>query len=168
MRSKTSFILLKPYPLKEIDSYSFEFLTDQGLRYVMYFLDYSVMFLDFPKIADQVYMFNIDVIEGLPDETISDERVGRTVLEVFKQFFQKSQNVVVYVCDSMDDRQLARKRKFDIWFWKFNDGLLLKEDDTAVIGDVAIYNSIILHKQNDHLWEIINAYKELNQRAGEK
>jgi hypothetical protein len=126
------------------------------------------MFCDYPEIANQVFMFNIDVIEGVPDEATSDERVGHTVLEVFKLFFEKSENVVVYVCDSMDDRQLARKRKFDIWFWKFNDGSLFKEDDTAVVEGVAIYNSIILHKRNEHLWKIIRAYKELNERAGTK
>jgi Family of unknown function (DUF6169) len=160
--------LLSPYPLKENDEYSFEFVTDQGIRYVIYFLDYSSMFADYPEIAKQVFMFNIDVIEGNPDVGVSDERIGHTVLKVFNLFFQKSQNVAVYVCDTIDERHLSRKRKFDIWFWKFNDGSLLKEDDIAVIDDVEIYNSIILHKKNDRLWEIVRAYKDLNEKASGK
>lgn len=113
-------------------------------------------------------MFNIDVIEGNPDERLPDERIGLTVLQVFNLFFQKSQNVAVYVCDGADGRQLSRKRKFDSWFWRYNDGSLIKEDDIALIEGIEIYNSMILHKQNEYLMEIILAYKELNEKASEK
>ncbi len=160
--------MLKPYPLNEHDEYSFEFVTDQGIHYIVYFLDYSAMFADYPQIARQVYMFNIDVIDGNPDATVSDERIGLTILKVFNMFFKNLQNVAVYVCDSMDDRQLGRKRKFDIWFWKYNDGSLIKEDDLAIVEGVEIYNSMILHKKNIHLKEIILAYKELNEKAADK
>lgn len=160
--------MLSPYLLKEHDEYSFEFVTDQGIRYVLYFLDYSAMFARYPAIAAEVFMFNIDVIEGNPDERLRDDRIGLTVLQVFNLFFQKSQNVAVYVCDSMDNRQLSRKRKFDSWFWRYNDGSLIKEDDIAVIEGNEVYNSMILHKQHSHLREIILAYKELNEKASEK
>lgn len=126
------------------------------------------MFTGYPEIARHIFMFNIDVIKGNPDESVSDDRIGITVLQVISSFFQKSQNVALYVCDSMDNRQLSRKRKFDIWFWKYNDGSLIKEDDIAIIEGVEIYNSMILHKQNEHLREIILAYKELNEKASDK
>jgi hypothetical protein len=126
------------------------------------------MFADYPEIANQIFMFNIDVIKGNPDDSVSDERIGITILQVINSFFQESQNVALYVCDSMDNRQLSRKRKFDIWFWKYNDGSLIKEDDIAIIEGAEIYNSMILHKQNELLREIILAYKELNEKAGEK
>lgn len=160
--------MLIPYLLQEIDEFSYEFVTSQDIRYVVYFLDYSSMFAGYPHIASQVYMFNIDVIEGNPDHGILDDRIGVTILQVFKAFFQKSQNVAVYVCDGIDNRQSARKRKFDSWFWRYNDGSLIKEDDIAVVEGTEIYNSMILHKQNAHLTEIILAYKELNERASEK
>lgn len=157
-----------PYLLEENDPYSFEFVTDQRIRYSVYFLDYSSMFAAYPGIASQTYMFNLDVIKGNPVEGISDERIGVTVLKVFSLFFLNRQNVAVYVCDSLDSRQLARKRKFDIWFWKYNDGSLLKEDDIAVIEGAEIYNSMILHKENKQLTEIILAFKELNEKANDK
>lgn len=72
------------------------------------------------------------------------------------------------MCDSMDDRQYARKRKFDLWFYSYNDGSLIKEDGLAMIEGIEIYNAMILHKQNKQLTEIILAFKELNERAGEK
>jgi hypothetical protein len=55
-----------------------------------------------------------------------------------------------------------------LWFWKYNDGSLLKEDGIALIEGVEIYNSLLLHKKNTKLTEVILAYKELNERAGDK
>ena len=160
--------MLSPYLLQENDEYSYEFLTEQGVRYSIYFIDYSFMFSDYPAIAQNVFSFNIDVLDGNADSSITDDRIGITILEVFRLFFTKLENVVVYVCDSIDDRQLARKREFDLWFWKYNDRSLLKEDGIALIDGVEIYNSLLLHKANKKLVEIILAYKELNERAGDK
>ncbi len=160
--------MLSPYLLQENDEYSYEFLTEQGIRYSIYFLDYGFMFSDYPAIAENVFSFNIDVLNGDTDSSITDDRIGVTILEVFKFFFTRIENVAIYVCDSIDERQLARKRKFDWWFWKYNDGSLLKEDGIAMIEGVEIYNSLLLHKANKRLAEIILAYKELNERAGDK
>lgn len=157
-----------PYKLQENDEYTYEFVTDNGIRYKIYFLDYSYMFADFQKIVSPFYTFNIDVISGDPDITAGDERIALTVLYVFNLFFATIENVAVYVCDSLDERHLARKRKFDLWFWAFNDGLLIKEDGLAVVDGTEIYNSIILHKENKQLIDIIFAFKELNERVGEK
>jgi|ERR1700733_8145028 len=126
------------------------------------------MFSEYPNVAPHVFMFNIDVISGVPDETIADDKIGFTIFQVFNLFFEKIENVAVYVCDMLDERHLARKRKFDLWFWKFNDGSLLKEDGLAVIEGMPIYNSLIVHKSNKHWPDIVLAYNELNQRAGEK
>lgn len=126
------------------------------------------MFSDYPAIAENVFSFNIDVLRGDADKSITDDRIDVTILEVFKLFFTRNENVVVYVCDSIDDRHLARKRKFDLWFLKYNDGSLYKEDGIALIEGVEIYNSLLLHKRNKNLVGIIHAYKELNERVGDK
>jgi hypothetical protein len=125
--------LLSPYQLQENDENSYEFITNQGIKYAVYFLDYSYMFSDYPLIADNIYSFNIDVVEGNWDYASIDEKIGVTIVEIFRLFFERVKNVAVYVCDSTDDRHLARKRKFDWWFWKYSDGSILKEDGIAVI-----------------------------------
>lgn len=126
------------------------------------------MFSDYPLIADNIYSFNIDVVEGNWDYTSTDEKIGVTIVEIFRLFFESVKNVAVYVCDSTDDRHLARKRKFDWWFWKYSDGSILKEDGIAVIEDVEILNSLLIHKSNPNLTEIILAYKTINERANDK
>ena len=126
------------------------------------------MFSDYPLIAKSIYSFNIDVIDGDAGFAKSDERIGLTIVEIIKNFFLGRENVAVYVCDSADTRHLARKRKFDFWFWKYNDGTIIKEDDIAVVEDVQILNSLIIHKNNPSLSEIILAFKELNEKVNEK
>jgi len=160
--------LLSPYPLQEADSFSYQFTTDTGITYHVYFLDYSYMFSDYPELSGNVYSFNIDVIENNTDITVADERIGLTVVEVFRIFFSRVENVSVYVCDSSDERHLARKRKFDFWFWKYNDGSILKEDGVAVVDDMEILNSLLVHRNNPRCAEIIFAFKDLNARAGDK
>jgi dihydroxyacetone kinase DhaKLM complex PTS-EIIA-like component DhaM len=126
------------------------------------------MFADYTHITCPLYSFNIDAIEGDPDATTGDDRVGATVSEIMNVFFSKKNNVAVYVCDSLDERQYARKRKFDLWFYSYNDGTLIKEDGLAIVEGAEIYNAMLLHKQNEQLTEVILAFKELNERAGDK
>lgn len=158
--------MLSPYPLQENDEYSYEFITDAGIKYKIYFLDYSYLFDVYTHINCPIYSFNIDAIEGDPDDSPGDDRVGATVSEVMNLFFLTVDNVVVYVCDSIDNRQLARKRKFDLWFYSYNNGSLIKQDGVAVVEGTEIYNSILLHKHNQQFTDIISAFMDLNERGG--
>lgn len=160
--------MLSPYNLTEPDNFSYEFVTDNDIHYSVYFLDYSYMFVDYPVIASNIFTFNIDVIKGNTASVLADERTGITIVEVFKRFFNRKENIAVYICDSLDERQAARKRKFDYWFWKYNDGSILKEDGIAIIEDVQIFNSLLILKNNPQCTEFIFAFKELNERAGDK
>ncbi len=81
--------MLSPYQLTEADDLSYQFNTSQHVKYHIFFLDYSYMFADYPRIAGNIYSFNIDVIEGDSNAVISDERIGLTIVEVFKIFFKR-------------------------------------------------------------------------------
>ena len=160
--------MLSPYPLSEADNFSYQFITDAEVTYHVYFLDYGYMFADYPDLSDNVYSFNIDVIDGIAGIFTADERIGQTVVEILRLFFSRVENVTVYVCDSSDERHMSRKRKFDFWFWKYNDGSIIKEDGVAVVEDVEVLNSMLLHRNNPHCAEIIFAFKDLNARVGDK
>jgi hypothetical protein len=126
------------------------------------------MFSDYPNIVSPIYALNIEALEGNPDDSLRDDRIGITVSKILNLLFSKIENVIVYVCDSVDRRQYARKRKFDIWFYMYNDGSIIKEEGLALIEGVEIYNTLLIHKKNQQIKEIILAFKELNERANEK
>ncbi|MDX2047030.1 MAG: DUF6169 family protein [Chitinophagaceae bacterium] len=160
--------MLSPYLLQEADQFSYLFITDKGITYHVYFLDYSYMFADYPGISNNVYSFNIEVMDGDADTSVADERIGLTVVEVLRLFFRRIENVSVYVCDFADERHLARKRKFDFWFWKYTDGTIIKEDGVAMAEGKELLNSLLLHRNNPQYTEIISAFKDLNARAWDK
>lgn len=156
------------YPLLIKDEFTFEFIATSGIKYEAYFFSYDFMFSDYPKIQSPIFTFNIEPLEGNPDLVPLDDKIGATVAEIFRLFFIQFQNVIVYVCESVDNRQLARKRKFDQWFWAFNDGSLIKEDRMAIVEGVEIYNTLLIHKNNHQLIEIIKAFNDLNSKSNEK
>lgn len=158
---------MTPYPFTHRGEWSFEFVTNSGTIYNATFFDYDYLFPEFPEFAKTIYSFTLDIVKG-DGEHLLDERIGLTVVEIFRNFFKEHQNVMIYVCDSSDDRHFARKKKFDFWFWKYNDGSILKVDSIAVIENVEIYNSLLVHKQNKHVDRIIEAFRSLNERADEK
>jgi hypothetical protein len=160
--------LLNPYPLREADNFSYQFITDSGITYHVYFLDYSYMFGEYPDMPGNIYSFNIDVMSLKAEIPGADERIGMTVVEVFRLFFSQKENAAIYVCDSLDERHLARKRKFDYWFWRYNDGSVLKEDAVAIVDNVETLNSLLVHRNNPGCLEIISAFKDLNAKAGDK
>jgi Family of unknown function (DUF6169) len=160
--------LQNPYKLKENDDYSYEFLTDQSIKYLVYFIDYNFMFYQYPSLAENIYTINIDVLEGDIEFTIEDERIGITVIEIFKIFFRNIENAVIYICDNNDNRHFTRKRKFDFWFNKYNSGSILKEDGIAIIEEIEILNSLLVSENHPKVDEIINAFKAINKTAGQK
>jgi hypothetical protein len=163
LKLKINSDLRNPYQLLESDS-GYIFTTDRGLTYYIYFLDYSSTFLDYPRIVCPVYTFNIDLIEGDHTTSPEDPRIGDTIAAVFAHFFKGLDNVAIYVCDSIDDRQQGRKRKFDLWFYMYNSGDWIKEDGEQLLDGVRIFTSMIISKQNFQLNELILAFKELHER----
>ncbi|MEO8761185.1 MAG: DUF6169 family protein [Bacteroidia bacterium] len=160
--------MLNHYPLFENDELYYEFITDSGINYRIYFLDYGHILNSYISHTNNIYTFNIDLDGNVSDLGATDERIGLTIVYILKLFFEKIENVIIYVCDSMDDRQLARKRKFDFWFWKYNDVSIIKEDGIAVIESVQILNTLLVNKYNLQLTEIILSFKELNEKMNEK
>lgn len=157
------------YPFTNLSELAFEFRTPHGTVYHAYFIAYGNLFSDYPEFANDVYSFNLEIaLRDDIDNQAIDNKIAQTIVAIFEYFFTSRKNVAIYICDSADDRHLARKRKFDFWFWKYNDGNILKEDSIAVIADFEIYNSILIHKQNKFADQIIAAFKTLNERADDK
>lgn len=160
--------MLSPYPLQENDSLSYGFETVGGIEYKVYFLDYSYLFKEFPQINCPVYSINIELVRGQADTGSKDDRIGATISSILYSFFEQMENVAVYICDPTDERHLARKRKFDIWFNSFNNGSLIKEDGVAIAGERVLYNSIIFHQSHPLSLDLRIAFKELNAQANNK
>ncbi len=158
---------MQPYKVIRVKDNYHEFTTRAGIKYACYFLSYAGFFDEYQEIAGNVYGFNVQQISKGKKITV-DSRIGYTIVSIVKAFLSELINAVIYVCDNADSRELMRKRKFDTWFKQYDDGSIIKIDGHIVYGDLDIYNSILIHKENQKKNRFIEAFTELNQATENK
>lgn len=151
----------------ENNSYVFE--TSNRILYEIKFKPSPYLFAgEFSKL---IYEF---VIVVLVNETGKnpplDQQVSDTIAEIFREFFNNySKNVCIYICDSSDNRQDIRRKKFDQWFYKYQNDSFLKIDEILVDSNKNRYPiSMIILKRNPYIKQIISAFIELSEGESDK
>ena len=75
------------------------------------------------------------------------------------------ENTVIYICQNLDNRHYARKRKFDSWFQQ-NTNTNLEKYDMAVEYDTMVYlTSLIIHQNNSHKEELIELFLDQGNQS---
>ncbi|TRX39276.1 DUF6169 family protein [Flavobacterium restrictum] len=78
-------------------------------------------------------------------------------------YFKKSSAISVYICESADGKELARKRKFDQWFQEYNDDTFVKVDKNLIDKDNNKFPvSLIISKLNPYEAQIFKAFVRLS------
>jgi hypothetical protein len=105
----------------------FYFSTQNGITYSV-----SFELVDFNSFKRQdFYLLNIN-IENYQGFIPYDRDVAKTIVKIINNFITSNDCFCVFTCDTSDGRQLARFRKFDFWYHKYNDGTFLKYDRIVV------------------------------------
>lgn len=152
---------MRPYKITIAKHNYFEFRTTAGVKYACYFLSYAEYFKAYKEVALSIFSFNVEVIESKKRVSV-DDRTGLTIVTIVKKFLEGLENAVVYVCDTGDGRELLRKRKFDLWFRKYDDGTIIKVDGHIAVPNFNIYNAILIHKDNPKKNRFIEVFNDLN------
>ncbi len=159
---------MQPYKITKRQAFYYSFTSVAGTSYLCYFIPYDYLFANYPLIAPYIYSFNLDVEKGKSKEQPLDIRIGITVAKIIKEYLHDNDNAVVYVCDSSDYREHLRKRKFDNWFKKNDDGSIIKIDRKIVIAETVLFNSLLIHKDNPFKNNFIEVFIELNEKSENK
>jgi hypothetical protein len=150
---------LLPYNFNQQGN-SYRFLTDKEVYYNVQFVEGSFYFTDFPPYFS-LFEFSISVI-SLGDNLTPplDRRVEVTVVNILKTFLSRHENSILYVCETVDHRQRARYRKFDMWFNQNLDILpeLEKHDAIITYEDLEFLSSLIVNKNNVHKIELVKLF----------
>lgn len=94
--------------LESSGSYSFSFITTQGKKY-------EIGFIQDLMISDEgVYQFFITTEDQF--KTVLDSKIRQTVLVVIEEFFKNEGAVLDYICATEDHRQASRDRLFHQWY----------------------------------------------------
>ena len=145
---------------------SYYFSTDLEIDYVVKFKDTSYIFdgrLDFDIQAFEMVI----EIEDNPNQIKPplDAKMPITISTIFKDFCEKfNERVIIYICDSSDIRQEARRRKFNQWVDLFKGDEFLKFD-TAIKENLKItyHSSLIIRDNNPYKMQIIEAFINLGK-----
>jgi Family of unknown function (DUF6169) len=159
---------LQAYKITKRQAFYYSFTSVAGTSYLCYFIPYDYLFTNYPLIAPYIYSFNLDVEKGKSKEQPLDERIGITIAKIIKDYLLNNDNAVVYICDSSDYREHLRKRKFDTWFRKNDDGTIIKIDRKINISESVLFNSLLIHKDNPFKNSFIEAFIELNEKGDTK
>jgi hypothetical protein len=150
------------------NSYFFE--TVNKIVYEIKFKPSPYLFTD-NEFSELIYEFVITVtVNDTGKNPPLDNQVSDTIAEIFSEFYYaKTKNVCIYICDSSDNRQDIRRKKFDQWFYKYQNDSFLKLDEILVDSNQNRYPvSMIIRKTNPYIKEIITAFIALSEGESDK
>jgi hypothetical protein len=133
------------------DSYFFE--TDYGVKYKISFGD------DAPIWKTGAYTF--DIQNTNQKASPSDEKVKKTIINIVEEFFNCNADILLYICETGDNKQAMRNRLFVRWFneYSFQQNYVLR---TAMVkdGDQENFAAIIVQRNHPDLENILATFDE--------
>ena len=144
------------------NSYAFETINE--ISYEVKFKTSSYLFDGYSEIHIDAFELAIQVAINLTGKNPPlDPKISHTISAIFRDFYLKNnEQVVIYICDSSDSRQEARRRKFNQWVELFKGTEFVKVD-TKILDPAGpiYYNSIILRSNNPYRDQIIQSFIDL-------
>lgn len=146
---------------EKTDSYLFR--TSNRILYEVSFRPSGYIFANDPDLQPFVFEITIAVIDNpLGKRPPRDPLVPPTIARIFSNFFEQHERIVVYICDTSDQRGRIRQRKFLSWFnyykgvdyFQFNDTL------TDEAGD-HFFISLIIRLDNPYRRRLLLAFDDL-------
>lgn len=125
----SAFLIYHPYEIVKIpndpDNKSY-FITHTGQRYELYFLPADGYF-DGTTYATHTWQFGFHPVDPLTkkmrrEQGIQiDHRVAHTITAAVLEFFTKSDKLLLFVCDTHDNKEVYRNKLFQDWYLTFRN-----------------------------------------------
>jgi hypothetical protein len=150
-------IIQEPYDFIRYHN-EYEFTTSNGIEYVVIFSDGAFLFANLPNHIP-VFEVSISVVSlGNNPSPPHDLSAEATFVKIFQNFLTEHQNSIVYVCDTTDNKQGARHRKFSMWFNRNESVNIEKYDTNFIVGNLTIYATLIIHVLHPYKESMINIF----------
>ena len=142
-----------PYDVDVMQNGDLQFTTEYGVEYRVSFMeDYSI----WPENAYQ-FLINNKNKKSSP----SDIKLKETIMAIIEAFFISNPYILLYICETGDDKQAARNRLFVRWF---NDAKHQKEyyfrNVNIKAEGIDNFAAIIVQKSNPEIETIISQFDE--------
>lgn len=145
-----------PYSVWAVDKQSYGFKTAYGVQYRIGF------------IADQTIWqhgaYEFGIINENRRPSPNDHKLRETIYAVIEEFFESNPEILLYQCETGDNRQAMRDRLFLHWFKEYeNRGKFVIKVSKITAEGVDNYAAIIVQSTNPHFDQII---QDFNQFVG--
>lgn len=135
-----------PYEVKLSRKSFYVFQTEQNISY-------SISFSEEYEIGGCMsYQFSIDNIGHVHGSY--DNKIKDTIIAIIEDFFIENQDVLLYICDTSDNRETARNRLFLRWFKQCSTGKYTICTADSKVEDTNFYMAIIVDNNNSKLEDI--------------
>ena len=149
------------------DNNSYIFETDSKIIYEIQFKPTPYLFDASHEYAKFTFEFVIAVLYNpLQGRPPLDGKTSRTIAKIFEDFYQMFNNTVtIYICESSDNRQMVRHRKFNIWFEEFHENMFLKIDTIFMdTQGIRVPSSLIIRKDNPFRTQIFDEFVKISEQ----
>ena len=142
-----------PYEVWQTSEGDFNFETDFGVLYRISFRIEQTIW------EDGAYEFSI--INQNKKSSPNDKKVRDTIFGIMEEFFNSNPEILLYQCETGDNRQAMRDRLFLRWFneYELSDKYFIKVSE-IIAEKVANYTAVIVQKDNPNLEKIIQDFDE--------
>lgn len=145
--------LHSPYAVTRIDCNSFVFTSKYGVTFNVGFAD------DYMLMSEGAYQLFISNVNQ--KSSPNDPLVKATIAVIIKEFFSQEPAVILYICDTSDDRQRVRDRLFSHWFEEYSsDNTYTMLHEKVTIDDVVYFGSLLMRKDHPQHDDICMAFHD--------
>ena len=150
------------FDVRSDDPDSYYFTTKNEIAYQVRFKPTGYIFENNPDLQPFLYEISIIVLDNpTGEQPPSDRLISTTVALIFGKFFERHERIAVYVCDTSDQRGLARHRKFTSWFERYKGNYVQFSDSIIDKQGVVYFTSLIVRRDNPHMARILIAFTNL-------
>lgn len=144
---------LAPYKVWSDDGCDYYVETDRGYLFKVGFMeDYAIW---------QSGAYQLTINNESSFASPNDAHLRDTFYRLFEAFFAANPDILLYICETGDDRQKYRQRLFIHWFNSYpHHRLYVMETAEIVAEGEENFAAMIVQRSNPHLPEILSEFKE--------
>lgn len=112
---------------------------------------------------EKTFEFSIIPIENPNQVNPLDKRVPNTIASIFSDFFNQHDRIIVYACETAENRASAHFRKSNQWFDSYKGASFFKVDmqmGNDEKGEI-YFTSLIIKIDNPDAIEIVAAFRKM-------
>lgn len=140
--------LICPYAVSlDADKQTYSFHTDTDADYEVSFLSNALIFSDSALEGFEVSQIVITKVKA--GTGVGDSKIKTTVAAIVDHFFLQDDRILTYVIESLDGRELSRKRLFQMWGNNHhNDSISAQLKKTITTEEMSYEVGLLYHKNN--------------------